>query len=144
MERNKLEEMDGLFWESETHEWFRDRLNTQKLHKNSVGGGGVSLDDELPNMFCFNVRDKKTGIYERVVIDGVTQEVVLVAEGYMKMAFEIDKWKISRRFDLGEFDEIEEEDLKEELITKWKNTGKTASKILEEYRGQIASRKFGF
>jgi hypothetical protein len=28
-ERNELLEMDGLYWESETHEWFHDKTSTQ-------------------------------------------------------------------------------------------------------------------
>lgn len=27
--RNKYIESDGLFWESETHEWFNDNLSTK-------------------------------------------------------------------------------------------------------------------
>ena len=28
MDRNQFLESDGLFWESETHEWFHDKIST--------------------------------------------------------------------------------------------------------------------
>ena len=31
MERNKYLEDDGLYWQSESHEWFNDNISTQNL-----------------------------------------------------------------------------------------------------------------
>jgi hypothetical protein len=139
-ERNKFEEMDGLYWESETHEWFRDKLNTQKLHKASRG---AYLEDELPNLYCFCVRDKETGEYTRVIIDKLTQTPILEAESYMEMASKIDMIKVTRRFEVSEFDVVEDFDTREILIKKWKQTSKTAKEILEENRGRVSGNKFG-
>lgn len=35
-ERNKYLESDGLYWESDTHEWFHDKISTQYAHKKST------------------------------------------------------------------------------------------------------------
>jgi hypothetical protein len=141
--RNQFEEMYGLYWESETHEWFNDKLNTQRLHKASVGSRGEYQSDELPNLYCFCVRDKETGEYTRVIIDKLTQSPILEAEGYMEMASKIDMIKIARRFEVSKFDVVEDFDTREILIKKWKQTGKTAEEILKENRGRITGIKFG-
>lgn len=36
MDRNQFLESDGLFWESETHEWFHDKTSTDYARKNSI------------------------------------------------------------------------------------------------------------
>ena len=36
MKRNQYLEADGLYWESESHEWFNDNISTQYAHKKSV------------------------------------------------------------------------------------------------------------
>ena len=58
--RNEFLEMDGLFWESETHEWFNDKISTQHARKNSVLWGSGEQKDAL-NVMCFVVRNKETG-----------------------------------------------------------------------------------
>ena len=50
-ERNQFLEMDGLYWESETHEWFHDKTHTQAAHKNSVDTMGQYMNDELNNIY---------------------------------------------------------------------------------------------
>jgi hypothetical protein len=38
IERNKFLEIDGLFWESKTHEWFNDKGSTSyaKIEQNGI------------------------------------------------------------------------------------------------------------
>lgn len=55
MDRNEFLEMDGLYWESETHEWFYDKSSTHYAQSdNSLNG------DALPSIYCFVTRNKET------------------------------------------------------------------------------------
>lgn len=93
VERNEFIEMDGLYWESETHEWFHDKTSTnyaqtdRGLHK-----------DALPNIHCFVTRNKKTGEYDRVMMDSKTNEIIYDTKVFEEMAAEIDKMKVMKRF----------------------------------------------
>ena len=53
-ERNEFMEMDGLYWESDTHEWFHDKISTNYAQTNN----GLN-NDALPNIYCFITRNKK-------------------------------------------------------------------------------------
>ena len=61
--RNKLIESDGLFWESETHEWFHDKISTDYAQTPS----GLN-DDALKNISCFIVRNKNPNTYPTIVL----------------------------------------------------------------------------
>jgi hypothetical protein len=92
-ERNEFLEMDGLYWESETHEWFHDKIGTNYaqtddgLHK-----------DSLKNIFCFILRNKETGGYNRVVMDSDVNEVIYDTESVEEAGVFIDRLKVSKRF----------------------------------------------
>jgi hypothetical protein len=98
MERNQFLEMDGLFWESETHEWFNDKISTQHARKKSVlwesGEQGDSLD-----VVCFVVRNKETGEYDRVVMDRETEEIIYETKSLEDLGYFIDKLKVKKRFE---------------------------------------------
>jgi len=96
-ERNEFLELDGLYFESETHEWFHDKISTQHAHKKSVLWGSGEQDDAL-NVFCFVVRNKETGEYDRVVLDGETNEIIYETKGIEDLGFFIDKLKLVKRF----------------------------------------------
>lgn len=93
MNRNEFLEMDGLFWESDTHEWFHDKTSTQYAQSDN----GLNKD-ALPNIHCFVVRSKETGEYDRVMMDSKTNEVIYDTKSLEQMAFEIDKLKVMKRF----------------------------------------------
>jgi len=97
LERNEYLEMDGLYWESETHEWFHDKTSTNYAQKNSVLWSSGERNDALP-MMCFIVREKETGEYDRVMMDKTTNEIVYTTKSLEDMGFEIDKLKIIKRF----------------------------------------------
>jgi hypothetical protein len=96
--RNQFLEMDGLFWESETHEWFHDKISTQYARKNSVLRGSGEQKDAL-DVACFVVRNKETGEYNRVMMDRERQEVVFETKSLEAMGYEIDRMKIQKRFE---------------------------------------------
>jgi len=98
LKRNQFLEIDGLYWESETHEWFHDKTSTQYAHKNSVGGKGEYQHDELNNIYCFVVRNKENGEYDRVMMDSKTNQVIFDTKSLEQMAFEIDRMKVMKRF----------------------------------------------
>ena len=98
MERNQYLEADGLYWESETHEWFKDRISTQHAHKKSELWGSGTQNDALSNLYCFVVRDKATGEYDRVVMDTSKNEVVYETKSLEDLGFWIDKMKVIKRF----------------------------------------------
>ena len=54
-ERNQFLEVDGLYWESETHEWFHDKIGTNYAQTDN----GLNKD-ALKNIYCFVTRDKET------------------------------------------------------------------------------------
>jgi hypothetical protein len=95
--RNEFLEMDGLFWESETHEWFHDKTSTQYARKNSVLWGSGEQKDAL-DVACFVVRNKETGEYDRVMMDKEREEVVFETKSLEAMGYEIDRMKVQKRF----------------------------------------------
>jgi hypothetical protein len=97
MERNQFLESDGLFWESETHEWFHDKISTQHAQKKSILWGSGEQKDSLP-IVCFVVRNKETGEYDRVVMNKNTNQIIYETKSLEDLAFFIDRMKISKRF----------------------------------------------
>ena len=97
MERNEFLEMDGLYWESETHEWFHDKTSTQYARKKSILWGSGEQNDAL-NVICFVVRDKESGEYDRVMMDKDTEEVIFDTKSLEGMGYEIDRMKVLKRF----------------------------------------------
>lgn len=94
-ERNDLLEMDGLYWESETHEWFHDKTSTQYAQSDN----GLN-EDALKNIHCFVVRNKETGEYDRVMMDSNTNEIIYETKVLEQLAFQIDVMKVTKRFKL--------------------------------------------
>ena len=92
-ERNKFTEMDGLFFESDTHEWFHDKIATSYAQTDT----GLNAD-ALKNIFVFVVRDKSTGEYDRVVMDGNTNEIIYNNGNIEAIGAFVDRLKISKRF----------------------------------------------
>jgi len=97
IERNEFLEMDGLFWESESHEWFHDKISTQNARKNSVLWGSGEQSDNL-DVMCFVIRNKETGEYDRVILDKEKNEVIFETKSLEEMGYEIDKMKVIKRF----------------------------------------------
>jgi hypothetical protein len=91
--RNEFLEIDGLYWESETHEWFHDKTSTQYAQR----GNGLHKV-ALKNIYCFVTRSKETGEYDRVMMDSKTNEVIFATKELEAMGFEIDKLKVMKRF----------------------------------------------
>jgi hypothetical protein len=96
-ERNQFLESDGLYFESDTHEWFHDKISTRSARKKSVLWGSGEQDDAI-NIFCFVVRNKTTGEYNRVVLDGETNEPIYETKSLEDLAYYIDKLKLVKRF----------------------------------------------
>jgi hypothetical protein len=92
-DRNQFLEIDGLYWESETHEWFHDKINTRYARTDN----GLHKD-ALPNIVCFVVRNKETGEYDRVVMDSKKDEIIFDSKVLEDVCFFIDKLKIKKRF----------------------------------------------
>jgi hypothetical protein len=92
-ERNEFLEMDGLYWESETHEWFHDKIGTNYAQTDN----GLHKD-ALKNIFCFIIRDKETGEYNRVVMDSDANEIIYSSKSVEEVAGFIDKLKVGKRF----------------------------------------------
>jgi hypothetical protein len=97
MERNRYVEADGLFYESETHEWFHDRISTNYARKKSVLWGFGEQDDAL-DVACFVVRNKETGEYDRVMMDRPTNEIIYTTKSLENLGYHIDKIKVQKRF----------------------------------------------
>lgn len=93
--RNEFLEMDGLYWESETHEWFNDKTSTQYAQTDN----GLHKD-ALKNIYCFIVRDKATGEYNRVMMDSNENQVIYDTKSLEALSYEIDKMKVMKRFDM--------------------------------------------
>ena len=91
--RNEFLELDGLYWESETHEWFHDKTSTQYAQSDN----GLNKD-ALKNIYCFVTRSKETGEYDRVMMDSKTNEVIFATKELEAMGFEIDKLKVMKRY----------------------------------------------
>ena len=91
--------MDGLCYESTTHEWFHDHTSTLHARRNSLNTKGQEQNDKL-DVACFVVRTKETGEYDRVMLDGKTNELLYDTKSLEDMVYQIDKLKITKRFDL--------------------------------------------
>jgi hypothetical protein len=91
--RNEFLESDGLYWESETHEWFHDKTSTNYAQTDN----GL-FKDALKNIHCFVTRNKETGEYDRVMMDSKTNEVIFDTKSLEQMGFEIDRLKVLKRF----------------------------------------------
>lgn len=94
MNRNEFLEMDGLYFESETHEWFYDKSSTTYAQTNN----GLNKD-ALKNIYCFVVRNKQTEEYDRVVVDSETNETIFDSKSLEELSFFIDQLKIIKRFE---------------------------------------------
>jgi len=92
-ERNQYLEQDGLYFESETHEWFHDKTSTNYARTDN----GLNKD-ALKNIYCFVTRSKETGEYDRVMMDSKTNEVIFDTKSLEAMGFEIDRMKVAKRF----------------------------------------------
>jgi hypothetical protein len=96
--RNEFLESDGLYWESETHEWFNDKISTNYAHKKSVLWGSGEQNDALPHLHCFVTRNKETGEYDRVVMNSKENKVIFDSKVLEEIAYFIDREKIAKRF----------------------------------------------
>ena len=99
-ERNEFLEMDGLYWESETHEWFHDKTSTQYARKKSILWESGEQNDAL-NVMCFVVRNKENGEYDRVMMDKDKEEVIFDTKSLETMGYEIDRMKVLKRFNVS-------------------------------------------
>ena len=97
MERNEFLECDGLFFESETHEWFHDKISTNHARKKSVLWGSGEQCDSL-DVACFVVRNKETGEYDRVMMDREKEEIIFETKSLEQLGYHIDKLKAIKRF----------------------------------------------
>ena len=95
--RNEFLETDGLYYESETHEWFHDKISTRYARKKSILWGSGEQNDSL-NVACFVVRNKETGEYDRVMMDVETNQIIYTTKSIDAMGSEIDKMKVIKRF----------------------------------------------
>jgi len=95
--RNEFLETDGLYYESETHEWFHDKISTRYARKKSILWGSGEQNDSL-NVACFVVRNKETGEYDRVMMDVETNQIIYTTRSIDAMGSEIDKMKLIKRF----------------------------------------------
>ena len=98
LERNQFLEMDGLYFESETHEWFHDKTTTQYGRKKSVLWRSGEQDDAL-NISCFVTRDKNTGEYNRVMMDIPSNSIIYETKSLVDLGYHIDKLKIIKRYE---------------------------------------------
>jgi hypothetical protein len=96
-ERNEFVEMDGLFFESDTHEWFNEKDATNYARKKSVLWGSGEQEDSL-NVQCFIVRSKATGEYDRVMMDVPSNEIIYSTKSLEEMGGKIDQLKVLKRF----------------------------------------------
>jgi len=90
-ERNEFIEMDGLYWESETHEWFHDKQTTRYCRKEDAHGTTL-------NWVAFFVRDKSTGEYMRVLMDVDTNQIIRDDISLEEQAVFIDLAKVDKRY----------------------------------------------
>ena len=99
MERNEFLECDGLFFESETHEWFHDKISTDYARKKSVLWGSGEQNDSL-DVACFVVRNKESGEYDRVMMDRKKEEIIFETKFLEQLGYHIDKLKTLKRFNI--------------------------------------------
>lgn len=93
IDRNQFLEQDGIYYESDTHEWFNDKSGTNYAQRDI----GLSKD-ALKNICCFVIRDKQSGEYDRVIMDLKKQELIYDTKSLEDMIFFIDRMKIKKRF----------------------------------------------
>jgi len=91
-ERNNYIETDGLYWESDTHEWFHDKSTTKYCRNEDLHGTKL-------NWAAFFVRDKSTGEYTRVLMDIETNELIRDDTSLEAQGVFIDMMKASKRYD---------------------------------------------
>jgi hypothetical protein len=94
-ERNNFLENDGLYWESDTHEWFHDKSTTRYCRDEDVHGTKLEW-------VALIVRDKSTGEYSRVLMDIATNELLREDTSLEAQAVFIDMMKAIKRFDEDE------------------------------------------
>mgnify|MGYP001157885630 CR=1 FL=1 len=87
-ERNFLLESDGLYWESETHEWFYDKGSTFYAHKH----------EDLKTIFCFITRNKETGDYDHVIMNSKNNQIVYDSKSVEAIGAFIDMMAMSKKF----------------------------------------------
>ena len=92
MERNEFLEMDGLYWESDTHEWFHDKSTTRYCRNEDSHGTKLEW-------VAFIVRDKETGDYSRVLMDIKTNKTIRDDTSLEAQGVFIDMAKASKRYD---------------------------------------------
>ena len=93
MERNQFLEAGGLYWESETHEWFHDKVSTNYAQTDN----GLHKD-ALKNIHCFVTRNKETGEYDRVMMDSKSNQIIYDTKSLEELGYEIDRMKVKKRF----------------------------------------------
>jgi len=86
-DRNKYLETDGLFWESDSHEWFNNKSTT--IYAQNLNALGISL----PNVVSFVVRNKETGDYNYVLMDNKTNELIYESQSIEQLGVHIDMLK---------------------------------------------------
>jgi hypothetical protein len=96
-ERNEFVEQDGLFFESDTHEWFNDNSFTKYARKNSVLWVSGEQEDSL-DVRCFIIRSKATGEYDRVMMDVPSNEIIYSTKSLEQLGSKIDQLKVIKRF----------------------------------------------
>ena len=101
-ERNQYLENDGLYFESDTHEWFNDNSSTNYARTNSNAG-----NDALPEIMCFVVRNKETGEYDRVIMHMKNQQLIYDTKSLETLGYKIDQWKVMKRYDINPFSATE-------------------------------------
>lgn len=94
--RNEYLELDGLYYESDTHEWFHDKISTQYARKKNMTTSGEQ-DDAL-DIVCFVIRSKETGEYDRVAMDIPTNQIIFETKILEDLCGFIDRQKITKRF----------------------------------------------
>lgn len=94
MKRNKYLEMDGLLSETDTHEWFLDKLRTHRLQTNTAKHG----DNSFKDYFACVVRDKSDGKYMRVILDNKNNKVIYEHGSLEFFGAHIDILKVSKDF----------------------------------------------
>lgn len=92
MERNELLEQDGLYWQSDTHEWYKDKSTTLWAQREDSHG------TKLPEIYGFIVRDKTTGEYNRVLMDNSIGELIYESKNLEAVGVHIDMLKASKRY----------------------------------------------
>ena len=92
MERNEFIERDGLYWQSDTHEWFNDTNSTNFAQKEDIKG--ISL----PNIMAFIIRNKETGEYDRVLFDTKANQIIFDSKSLEEVGTAIDRMKLVKHF----------------------------------------------